>query len=117
MLEASSSGSTKPGAKVTMENKFKRLIGLIGLVFVLVVMSNLEQRRVTATSSTQADARAVVQKVCGAACHALERVTVTPRSRAQWEDVISKMISMGAKGTDEELATVLIRSKSPSMIR
>jgi mono/diheme cytochrome c family protein len=70
-------------------------------------MSNLEQRRVTATSTTQADARAVVQKVCGATCHALERATVTPRSRAQWEDVISKMISMGAKGTDEELATVL----------
>ncbi len=90
-----------------MENKFKRLIGLIGLVFVLVVMSNLEQRRVRATSTTQADARAVVQKVCGTACHALERATVTPRSRAQWEDVISKMISIGAKGTDEELAIVL----------
>ena len=90
-----------------MENKFKRLIGLIGLVFVLVVMSSLEQQRVTATSTTQADARAVVQKVCGTACHALERATVTPRSRAQWEDVISKMISMGAKGTDEELTTVL----------
>jgi cytochrome c oxidase cbb3-type subunit III len=89
-----------------MENKFKRLIGLIGLVFVLVEMSNLELQRVTATSTTQADARAVVQKVCGT-CHALERVTVSPRSPAQWEDVISKMISLGAKGTDEELATVL----------
>jgi cytochrome c oxidase cbb3-type subunit III len=89
-----------------MENKFKRFIGLIGLVLVLAVMSNLEQRRVTATSTTQADARAVVQKVCGT-CHALERVTVSPRSHAQWEEVISKMVALGAKGTDEELAVVL----------
>lgn len=93
-----------------MENKFKRLIGLIGLiglVFVLVVTSVLEQQPVTATSTTQADARAVVVKVCGSSCHALDRATVSPRSRAQWEDVISKMVSMGAKGTDEELAVVL----------
>jgi mono/diheme cytochrome c family protein len=90
-----------------MENKCKRLIGLIGLVFVLVVMSNLEQRRVTATSTTQADGRAVVQKICGSSCHALERATVSPRSRAQWEDVISKMVALGAKGTDEELVVVL----------
>jgi cytochrome c oxidase cbb3-type subunit 3 len=90
-----------------MENKFKRLIGLIGLVFVLVEMSNLELQRVTATSTTQADARAVVVKVCGSSCHALDRATVSPRSRPQWEDVISKMVSMGAKGTDEELAVVL----------
>jgi cytochrome c oxidase cbb3-type subunit III len=93
-----------------MENKFKRLIGLsglTGLVFVLVVLSSLEQPRVAATSTTQADARAVVQKVCGTTCHALERATVTPRSRAQWEEVISKMVALGAKGTDEELAVVL----------
>lgn len=90
-----------------MENRFKRLIGLIGLVFVLVVMSALEQRPVAATATAQADAQAVVQKVCGTACHALERATVTPRSRAQWEEVISKMVSLGAKGTDEELAAVL----------
>ncbi len=89
-----------------MENKLKRLIGLIGLVFVLAIMSNHEQQRVTATSTTQADARAVVQKVCGT-CHALERVTVAPRSRAQWEEVISKMVALGAKGTDEELVVVL----------
>jgi cytochrome c oxidase cbb3-type subunit III len=89
-----------------MENKFKRLIGLIGLIVVLVVMNALEQRQVTATATTQADARAVVQKVCGT-CHALERVTVSPRSRAQWEEVISKMVAMGAKGTEEELVVVL----------
>jgi mono/diheme cytochrome c family protein len=90
-----------------MENRFKRLIGLIGLVFVLVVMSALEQPRVAATSTAQAEAQAIVQKVCGTACHALERATVTPRSRAQWEEVMSKMVALGAKGTDEELATVL----------
>jgi mono/diheme cytochrome c family protein len=91
-----------------MKHQYKRLIGLIGLtglVFALVVMSSLEPPRVTAT--TQADARAIVQKVCGSSCHALERATAMPRNRAQWEEVVSKMVAMGAKGTDEELAVVL----------
>jgi cytochrome c oxidase cbb3-type subunit 3 len=90
-----------------MKEHIKRTVALTAAVFVLGWAGFVSQRPVKATAIVQSDARAVVQKVCGAACHALERATVTPRSRAQWEDVISKMISMGAKGTDEELATVL----------
>ncbi len=57
-------------------------------------------------AASQQTPQAVMQKVCGT-CHSVERGTVSPRSRAQWEDVISKMVSIGAKGTDEELAVVL----------
>jgi len=90
-----------------MKRSIKRFIVLVGIMFALCLSGIAILQPTVAMQSSQADARAVVQKVCGTACHALERATVSPRSRAQWEDVISKMISMGAKGTDEELATVL----------
>jgi hypothetical protein len=69
------------------------LLGLAGAVF---------QPRINAIAVTQVDAKAVTQKVCGSSCHALDRATGAPRNRQQWEDVMSKMVSMGAKATDEE---------------
>ncbi len=90
-----------------MNKQLKRLVALTGVVLFLGWTSFVSQQPVKATSQPLQDARAITQKVCGTACHALERATVSPRSRAQWEDVISKMISIGAKGTDEEMATVL----------
>jgi cytochrome c oxidase cbb3-type subunit III len=54
-----------------------------------------------------ANAKAVVQKVCGN-CHTPESVITNRRSRAQWQETINKMITtQGAKGTPEEFATVL----------
>lgn len=50
--------------------------------------------------------REVVQKVCSA-CHTPESVLGTRRSRSQWQDIIDKMVSLGAKATDEEFAAVL----------
>jgi mono/diheme cytochrome c family protein len=90
-----------------MKRSIKRFVALAAIMFALCLSGIAILQPTVAMHSSQADARAVVQKVCGTTCHALERATVSPRSRAQWEDVISKMISMGAKGTDEELATVL----------
>ena len=48
---------------------------------------------------------AVFQKVC-ATCHAMDKVGGR-RTRAQWEDLMYKMIDLGAKGSDKELQTVL----------
>ena len=90
-----------------MKRSIKRFVALVGIMFALCLSGIAILQPAVGMQSPQADARAVVQKVCGSTCHALERATVSPRSRAQWEDVISKMISMGAKGTDEEFATVL----------
>lgn len=90
-----------------MKRSIKRLVALAGIMFALCLAGSAIQQPTVAMQAPQADARAIVQKVCGTTCHTLERATVTPRSRAQWEDVISKMISMGAKATDEEFATVL----------
>jgi len=90
-----------------MKRSVKLYIAMIGIMFALRLSGIAILQPTVAMQSSQVDARAVVQKICGTACHTLERATVSPRSRAQWEDVISKMISMGAKGTDEEFATAL----------
>lgn len=47
-----------------------------------------------------------MQKLCSA-CHKPEMITASRRTRAQWEDVVEKMISKGVKGTDDELAAVV----------
>jgi competence ComEA-like helix-hairpin-helix protein len=49
----------------------------------------------------------VFTTVCGK-CHPVERVTATRRTRPQWEEVISAMISArGAQISDEDFDTVL----------
>lgn len=60
-----------------------------------------------AAAGAQTAAPAVVQKVCGT-CHTPESVIGGHRSRAQWQEVIDKMITgQGAKGAPEEFAAVL----------
>ncbi len=49
---------------------------------------------------------ALFRRLC-ADCHELNTVTGTRRERQQWLDVIDEMYLEGAKGTDEEFATVL----------
>src|SRR5512133_1980546 len=51
-------------------------------------------------------AREAFVKVCGA-CHPVETVTGTRRTRAQWQESINSMVERGAKGTNEELAAIL----------
>lgn len=48
---------------------------------------------------------AVFQRVCSA-CHAMDNVGGR-RSRAQWEDLIYKMIDLGAKGSEKDFQTTL----------
>jgi cytochrome c oxidase cbb3-type subunit 3 len=47
-----------------------------------------------------------VQKVCGV-CHGAEVVVPRGMGRQEWGQVIASMVTRGAKGTDEEFATVL----------
>lgn len=48
---------------------------------------------------------AVFQRVCSA-CHAMDNVGGR-RTRAQWEDLIYKMIDLGAKGSEKDFQTTL----------
>ena len=48
----------------------------------------------------------VTVRMCGT-CHPSARGASVRLTREGWQDVIAKMVSLGAKGTDEELAAVL----------
>jgi competence protein ComEA len=48
----------------------------------------------------------VTVRMCGT-CHPSARGAAVRLTREGWQDVIAKMVSLGAKGTDAELATVL----------
>ena len=54
----------------------------------------------------EAPGRDVTMKVCGN-CHSSETVASARHSRDGWRDVITRMEAAGAKGTEQELATVL----------
>jgi competence protein ComEA len=45
-------------------------------------------------------------RICGQ-CHPADRGTAVRLTREGWQEVLAKMISLGARGTDEELAAVL----------
>ena len=48
----------------------------------------------------------VTVRMCGT-CHPSARGAAVRLTREGWQDVIAKMVSLGAKGTDDELAAVL----------
>ena len=48
----------------------------------------------------------VTVRVCGA-CHSASRSAAVRLTRDGWQNVIAKMVSLGAKGSDTELAAVL----------
>ena len=48
----------------------------------------------------------VTVRVCGA-CHSASRSAAVRLTRGGWQAVIAKMVSLGAKGSDTELAAVL----------
>jgi competence ComEA-like helix-hairpin-helix protein len=66
-------------------------------------------RAETRSRNQDADSKAaqVFTTVCSR-CHPIERVTVMRRTRAQWEEVITTMItSRGAQVSDDDFTTIL----------
>jgi competence protein ComEA len=45
-------------------------------------------------------------KVCGK-CHSAEQAASLRQSRTAWEETVSKMVNMGAEGSDDEFEAVL----------
>jgi competence protein ComEA len=45
-------------------------------------------------------------KMCGT-CHPVDRAASVRLTRVGWQEVMTKMVGLGAKGTDQELETVL----------
>jgi competence protein ComEA len=77
-----------------------RVVGAIG-VLVCVASTASAQGRLP-----DAPGKDVMVRVCGT-CHEAQRSASVRLTREGWQEVIAKMVSLGAKGTDEELAQVL----------
>jgi len=54
----------------------------------------------------RADAPPAFARLCSGKCHSADRITDGRRSRAQWDEVIEKMVGEGAEGSDEDFAAV-----------
>ncbi|MCI0390803.1 MAG: helix-hairpin-helix domain-containing protein [Acidobacteria bacterium] len=95
-----------------MRKRTKHSVRITVLVFILASAIVAFRQPPVPAQGAQAQtqkgppAKEVLQKVCGT-CHALERVIESRRSRAQWEEATDKMIALGAKGTEDEFATIL----------
>jgi len=50
--------------------------------------------------------KAATVRVCGR-CHSPERAASLHQSRSAWEDTITKMVKLGAQGSDEEFEAIL----------
>lgn len=48
----------------------------------------------------------VTARVCGT-CHPASRLAAVRLTRGGWQDVVAKMASLGARGSDEEMAAVI----------
>jgi competence protein ComEA len=60
----------------------------------------------TTTQLPDGPGKQVTIRICGT-CHSPERAASLHQTRRQWQATISKMVSMGATGTDDELNAVL----------
>lgn len=60
----------------------------------------------TNTQLPDGPGKQVTIRVCGT-CHSPERVAALHQTRRGWENTISKMVSLGATGTNDELTAVL----------
>jgi competence protein ComEA len=50
--------------------------------------------------------KAATVRVCGK-CHSPERATTLHQTRAAWEETITKMVKLGAQGSDDEFDAIL----------
>lgn len=58
------------------------------------------------TQLPEGPGKAELTRMCGT-CHPAERAASVRLTRAGWQDVMTKMIGLGAKGSDAELEAVL----------
>jgi competence protein ComEA len=68
----------------------------------------LTQEEITELAKTMPEGphRELTVRVC-AACHEPQRAASVRLTREGWQDVVTKMVGLGAKGTEEEIAKVI----------
>ena len=79
---------------------------LVFRAFSLLALAPVLNAEVSAPILPDGPGKQTTINVCGT-CHGVERVAAVHQSRREWENTISKMVSMGANASDDELNTVL----------
>ena len=90
-------------------DRARRGVGTTALVTLGLLGTAIGAGRIASAVEPTQDARSqqVFATVCGK-CHPVERVTAMRRSRSQWEETITSMITArGAQVSDEDFDTVL----------
>jgi competence ComEA-like helix-hairpin-helix protein len=86
---------------------FGILIGVTAFTLALGGYSAAAWTQESAQSSSTDSAERAFTNACGK-CHPTQRVTATRRTRSQWEEVITAMITArGAQVSDEDFDTIL----------
>jgi competence protein ComEA len=73
---------------------------------VVVILLACAARAAGQDSFPDGPGKDITVRVCGA-CHSASRSAAVRLTRGGWQGVIAKMVSLGAKGSDTELAAVL----------
>jgi competence ComEA-like helix-hairpin-helix protein len=79
-----------------------------GLVLLVVLNGAAQERPAPAAQDDPQLERAgeeITDKVCGA-CHSVDDVYTSRKTMKQWQGVVADMVSRGASGTDDEIATI-----------
>lgn len=82
--------------------------GLVPAVLALIILPSafLPSRALAQTQLPEGPGKAETIRLCGT-CHPAERGASVRLTREGWEDVLTRMVALGAKGTDQEFAAVL----------
>src|SRR5215212_2233314 len=77
----------------------------LGMLLLAAASGPAGSLRAAQTVLPDAPGRDVTPKVCSG-CHAAETVACVRHTPEGWHDVIAKMVTAGAEGTEQELETV-----------
>jgi competence protein ComEA len=79
-----------------------RILSAAGLALIALAAAPASAR----AQLPEGEGKAVVQKLCST-CHPAERGASVRLTREGWQDVMTRMVGLGLKGTDEELNAAL----------
>jgi len=101
----------------TTTGRVTKLTGLGGLAWLIMFVMTLTHwasaqpaypgsRQSEASKPPRAEPPPVFARMCAGKCHSADRITDGRRSRAQWGEVLDKMVGEGAEGSDEDFTAV-----------
>ena len=79
----------------------RRFFYSLPLILVLVLSTGIAQ-----ADLPPGPGQAETMKVCGK-CHSADQAASLRQSRTGWEETVSKMVNMGAEGSDDEYEAIL----------